>query len=105
MAAVLGKGPGPEREVGTAPWIRGMLRGLLTTEALRTAVRALREPAPDGRAGAVGARTPQPHAGGAQGDGGGGPARRRSPFFLVVIMKGAEREVPAVGRHAVDRHH
>ncbi len=40
MAAVLGKGPGPEREVGTAPWIRGMLQGVLTTEALRTAVRA-----------------------------------------------------------------
>ena len=34
-----GKGPGPERDVGTGPWIRGMLRGLLTTEALRTAMR------------------------------------------------------------------
>jgi hypothetical protein len=34
-----GKGAGPEREVGTAPWMQGMLRGLLTTEALRTAMR------------------------------------------------------------------
>jgi branched-chain amino acid transport system substrate-binding protein len=33
-----GKGAGPERDVGTAPWIRGMLRALLTTEALRTAM-------------------------------------------------------------------
>jgi branched-chain amino acid transport system substrate-binding protein len=34
-----GKGAGPEGDVGTGPWIRGMLRGLLTTEALRTAMR------------------------------------------------------------------
>jgi branched-chain amino acid transport system substrate-binding protein len=34
-----GKGPGPEGDVGTAPWIRGMLRGLLTAEAIRTAMR------------------------------------------------------------------
>jgi branched-chain amino acid transport system substrate-binding protein len=34
-----GKGPGPERDVGTGPWIRGMLRGLFTAEALRTAMR------------------------------------------------------------------
>src|SRR5262245_40246118 len=34
-----GKGPGPESDVGTAPWIRGVLRGLLTAEALRTAMR------------------------------------------------------------------
>jgi branched-chain amino acid transport system substrate-binding protein len=34
-----GKGAGPERDVGTGPWMRGMLRALLTTEALRTAMR------------------------------------------------------------------
>jgi len=34
-----GKGAGPEEDVGTTPWIRGMLRGLLTAEALRTAMR------------------------------------------------------------------
>jgi branched-chain amino acid transport system substrate-binding protein len=34
-----GKGAGPEGDVGTASWIRGMLRGLLTAEALRTAMR------------------------------------------------------------------
>jgi branched-chain amino acid transport system substrate-binding protein len=34
-----GKGAGPAGDVGTAPWIRGILRGLLTTEALRTAMR------------------------------------------------------------------
>jgi branched-chain amino acid transport system substrate-binding protein len=34
-----GKGPGPEGDVGTGPWMRGMLRGLLTTEAIRTAMR------------------------------------------------------------------
>jgi hypothetical protein len=36
---VRGKGPGPERDVGTAFWIRGMLSGLLTAEAIRTAMR------------------------------------------------------------------
>ena len=30
---------GPERAVGTGPWIRGMLRCLLITEGLRTAMR------------------------------------------------------------------
>ena len=34
-----GKGPGPEGEVGTVYWIRGLLRRLLTAEALRTAMR------------------------------------------------------------------
>jgi len=34
-----GKGAGPEGDVGTAHWMRGMLRALLTTEALRTAMR------------------------------------------------------------------
>src|SRR5262249_45944406 len=34
-----GQGPGPERDVGTSQWIRGMLRALLTTEAIRTAMR------------------------------------------------------------------
>ena len=34
-----GKGAGPEGEVGTTQWIHGMLRGLLTAEALRTAMR------------------------------------------------------------------
>ena len=35
-----GKGLGPESDVGTAQWIRGMLRALLTAEAIRTAMRA-----------------------------------------------------------------
>ena len=34
-----GKGAGPEGDVGTAYWVRGMLRGLLTTEGIRTAMR------------------------------------------------------------------
>ena len=34
-----GKGAGPERDVSTGMWIRGMLRGLLTAEGLRTAMR------------------------------------------------------------------
>ena len=34
-----GKGAGPEADVGTQRWLRGMLHGLLTTEALRTAMR------------------------------------------------------------------
>jgi branched-chain amino acid transport system substrate-binding protein len=33
-----GKGAGPEQEVGTTRWNLGMLRALLTTEALRTAM-------------------------------------------------------------------
>ena len=33
-----GKGPGPESDVGTQFWVSGMLRGLLTAEALRTAM-------------------------------------------------------------------
>jgi branched-chain amino acid transport system substrate-binding protein len=34
-----GKGAGPERDVGTATWIVGMVRALLTAEGLRTAMR------------------------------------------------------------------
>jgi branched-chain amino acid transport system substrate-binding protein len=34
-----GKGPGPESDVGTVFWMRGMLSGLLTAEAIRTAMR------------------------------------------------------------------
>jgi len=34
-----GQGPGPESDVGTTHWIRGVLSGLLTAEALRTAMR------------------------------------------------------------------
>jgi branched-chain amino acid transport system substrate-binding protein len=34
-----GKGAGPEGDVGTIRWIRGILQGLLTAEALRTAIR------------------------------------------------------------------
>ena len=34
-----GKGAGPEGDVGTPYWVRGMLNGLLTAEALRTAMR------------------------------------------------------------------
>jgi branched-chain amino acid transport system substrate-binding protein len=34
-----GKGAGPEGDVGTQRWLRGMLHGLLTAEALRTAMR------------------------------------------------------------------
>jgi branched-chain amino acid transport system substrate-binding protein len=34
-----GKGPGPEGDVGTTQWIHGMLRAVLTSEALRTAMR------------------------------------------------------------------
>jgi branched-chain amino acid transport system substrate-binding protein len=34
-----GKGAGPERDVGTPPWILGMLRALLTAEGIRTAMR------------------------------------------------------------------
>jgi branched-chain amino acid transport system substrate-binding protein len=33
-----GKGAGPESDVGTAHWIRGLLRSLITAEALRTAM-------------------------------------------------------------------
>jgi branched-chain amino acid transport system substrate-binding protein len=33
-----GKGPGPESDVGTAYWIRGMLSGFFTTEAIRRAM-------------------------------------------------------------------
>jgi branched-chain amino acid transport system substrate-binding protein len=34
-----GKGAGPERDVGTPRWILGLLRGLLATEGIRTAMR------------------------------------------------------------------
>src|SRR5262245_19448874 len=34
-----GKGPGPEGDVGTMQWNHGMLRAVLTTEAIRTAMR------------------------------------------------------------------
>ena len=76
-----GKGAGPEGDVGTAHWIRGMLRALLTTEAHPHGHAPLRQPAPDGRAGAVGARTPHPHRRLAQGAGGGGPAPPAHPVL------------------------
>ena len=34
-----GKGPGPAGDVGTVYWIRGLMHGVLTAEALRTAMR------------------------------------------------------------------
>jgi branched-chain amino acid transport system substrate-binding protein len=34
-----GKGPGPESDVGTAYWVRGMLSGFFATEGIRTAMR------------------------------------------------------------------
>ena len=34
-----GKGPGPAGDVGTVYWIRGLMQGVLTAEALRTAMR------------------------------------------------------------------
>jgi branched-chain amino acid transport system substrate-binding protein len=34
-----GKGPGPESDVGTAYWVRGMLSGFFATEAIRRAMR------------------------------------------------------------------
>jgi branched-chain amino acid transport system substrate-binding protein len=34
-----GKGPGPERDVGTVYWIRGIMHGVLTAEGIRTAMR------------------------------------------------------------------
>jgi branched-chain amino acid transport system substrate-binding protein len=34
-----GKGPGPESDVGTSYWIRGLMHGVFTTEAIRTAMR------------------------------------------------------------------
>jgi branched-chain amino acid transport system substrate-binding protein len=34
-----GKGPGPEEDVGTANWNMGVLEGVLTTEAIRRAMR------------------------------------------------------------------
>jgi branched-chain amino acid transport system substrate-binding protein len=34
-----GKGPGPAGDVGTTHWIRGVLRAVLVTEAIRTAMR------------------------------------------------------------------
>jgi branched-chain amino acid transport system substrate-binding protein len=34
-----GKGPGPAWDVGTVYWIRGLMQGVLTAEALRTAMR------------------------------------------------------------------
>ena len=34
-----GKGAGPERDVGTAPWTNGLVRSVLITEAIRRAMR------------------------------------------------------------------
>jgi branched-chain amino acid transport system substrate-binding protein len=35
-----GKGAGPENDVGTGRWMGGVVRGVLTAEALRTVMRA-----------------------------------------------------------------
>ena len=58
--------------------------------------------APDRGAGAVGARTPQPHGCPASGLGRRGCWRRSA--CRAAIMRGRERAVPAVGRHAVASH-
>jgi branched-chain amino acid transport system substrate-binding protein len=34
-----GKGPGPEEDIGTVRWKRGVLEAILTTEGIRTAMR------------------------------------------------------------------
>ena len=34
-----GKGPGPQSDVGTVYWLRGILEGVLTTEGIRRAMR------------------------------------------------------------------
>ena len=75
-----GKGPGPEGDVGTEslePWragCRARHRGAPHGHA------PLRQPAPDGGAGTVGARPPQPHRRVSQGDGGGGPVSPAHPL-------------------------
>ena len=76
-----GKGAGPEGDVGTTRWIRGMLHGLLTAEALRTAMRHFGNQPLTGGAGAVGARAPHPYGCVAQGAGGGGPDLSVQPLM------------------------
>jgi hypothetical protein len=76
-----GKGAGPERDVGTGHWIRGMLRGLLATEGIRTAMRHFGHQPLTGTQVQWGARTPHPHRCPAQGDGGRGPALSAQPVL------------------------
>ena len=76
-----GKGAGPERDVGTAPWIRGMLRGLLTAEALRTAMRHFGNQPLTGAQVQWGLEHLSLTAAYAQGAGGGGPAPTDYPVL------------------------
>ena len=65
-----GKGAGPERDVGTGA---GHAARPAHHGGAAYGHAPFRPPAPDGRAGTVGARTPQPHASLSQGAGGRGP--------------------------------
>ena len=55
-----GKGAGPDQDVGTGHWMRGLLRAFITTEGIPPGDARVREPAPDGGAGAVGASSTSP---------------------------------------------
>ena len=75
-----GQGPGPEGDIGTDRWKRGVVDAVFVTEGIRTGHAPLRQPAPDGGAGAVGARTSRPHRRIAQGAGAGGPDLTAHPL-------------------------
>ena len=76
-----GKGPGPEGDVGTTHWIRGVLRAVLVTEALRTAMRDFGHQPLTGAQVQWGLEHLTLTAASAQGDGGGGPAPTDHPVL------------------------
>ena len=76
-----GKGAGPEGDVGTASWIRGMLRGLLTAEALRTAMRHFGNQPLTGAQVQWGLEHLTLTAARPQGAGGGGPVPSAHPLL------------------------
>ena len=78
MPGARGRG---RRDVGTGPLDPGPAARPAHRGGAAHGHAPLREPAPDGRAGAVGARTPQPHPRPAQGAGGGGPAPAVHPVL------------------------
>ena len=97
-----GKGPGPEGDVGTACWNLGVLDGVLTTEAIRRAMREFGHQPLTGAQVQWGLEHLALTAASLKELGAEG-------LFPPITLScrdhegGGECEVPAVGRHAVDR--
>ena len=99
-----GQGAWAGRDVGTVYWIRGLMHGVLTAEALRTAMRHFGNQPLTGAQVQWGLDHLTHHRSVDQRTGGRGTDATAHPL-VPQSRGGRERAVPAVGRHAVARDH